>query len=274
MVEHWSGKTCSGLMQETEKACENLLESAKDNEILKNKTSLTIKAVCAIYRRLVKNVCQTNDDQDIDIIKEKIHERSQILCQHAVTSKNRIAQNAKALLRDGMTILIHGQSSVVMHTIIKASQRGIKLNVIVTESLNFSGQSIKKQLEESNIPTKVIQDAAVAVVMPQIDAIFVGCEAVVENGGVINKIGTFTIALVAKTFQKPFYVFTESLKFMKEFPLRQEDALELATSGQVDIEKLLVDYTPPEYISLLFTSIGIFTPSAVCDELIEFFSGQ
>ena len=67
--------------------------------------------------------------------------------------------------------------------------------------------------------------------MPLVDAIFVGCEAVVENGGIINKIGTFTLALVAKTFQKPFYVFTESLKFLKEYPLKQEDALKLASNG-------------------------------------------
>ncbi len=79
---------------------------------------------------------------------------------------------------------------------------------------------MKKTFEEANISTKVIVDSAVAVVMPKVDCIFVGCEAVVENGGIINKIGTFTIALVAQTFQKPFYVFTESLKFMKEFPLK------------------------------------------------------
>ena len=134
---------------------------------------------------------------------------------------------------------------------------------------------MKKVLEEANIPTKVIYDAAVALVMPKVDCIFVGCEAVVENGGIINKIGTFTMALCAKTFQKPFYVFTESLKFMKEFPLKQDDALRLVQKDEkeIDIEKILVDYTPPEYISLLFTSIGIFTPSAVSDELIEFFSG-
>ena len=48
----------------------------------------------------------------------------------------------------------------------------------------------------------------------------------------------------------------------------------MASNGaEVNIEKILVDYTPPEYITLLFTSIGIFTPSAVSDELIEFFSG-
>ncbi len=84
-----------------------------------------------------------------------------------------------------------------MHTLIKAVQRGIKFNVIVTESLESSGHRIKKVLEEANISTKVIVDSAVAVVMPRVDCVFVGCEAVVENGGIINKIGTFTVALVA-----------------------------------------------------------------------------
>ena len=63
---------------------------------------------------------------------------------------------------------------------------------------------------------------------------------------------------------------------MKEFPLKLDDALKLVNFDKqaIDIEKIEVDYTPPEYITLLFTSIGIFTPSAVSDELIEFFAGN
>ena len=53
----------------------------------------------------------------------------------------------------------------------------------------------------------------------------------------------------------------------------KDDALKLiGNDKKIDIEKIEVDYTPPEYITLLFTSIGIFTPSAVSDELIEFFA--
>jgi len=40
---------------------------------------------------------------------------------------------------------------------------------------------------------------------------------------------------------------------------------------EIDISKMYIDYTPPEYISELFTDIGIFTPAAVSDELIKFF---
>ena len=55
-------------------------------------------------------------------------------------------------------------------------------------------------MEDNHIPTKLIKDAAVAIAMSHVDCVFVGAEAVVENGGVINRIGTFTVALCAKTF--------------------------------------------------------------------------
>ena len=105
---------------------------------------------------------------------------------------------------------------------------------------------------------------------------FVGSEAVLENGGIVNNIGTFTIALCAKAYNKPFYVFAESLKFLKRFPLQQSDIFallnsDLDTKEELDITNIGVDYTPPEYISNYFTEIGIFTPAAVSDEIIQYF---
>lgn len=55
--------------------------------------------------------------------------------------------------------------------------------------------------------------------MPKVDAVFVGCEAVLANGGIINKIGTYSVALIAQHFQKQVYVFCESFKFTELFPL-------------------------------------------------------
>ena len=119
-----------------------------------------------------------------------------------------------------------------------------------------------------------------------VDCVFVGAEAVLENGGIANRIGTFTIALCAKAYNKPFYVFAESLKFLKFFPLQQSDIHTIlddydsndqpkesmpSNHSSEDLSKVNIDYTPPEYISCLFTDIGIFTPAAVSDELIKFF---
>lgn len=62
-------------------------------------------------------------------------------------------------------------------------------------------------------------DSAVGHLIGSVDYVFLGSEGVVENGGVLNRVGTFTIALCAHAFKKPVYVFTESLKFIREYPL-------------------------------------------------------
>lgn len=53
--------------------------------------------------------------------------------------------------------------------------------------------------------------------------VLTGAEAVVENGGIINRIGTYTTAICAKAHKRPFYVLAESFKFARLFPLSQSD---------------------------------------------------
>jgi len=51
------------------------------------------------------------------------------------------------------------------------------------------------------------------------DFVLSGAENVTENGGIINRIGTYTVALCAKSLKKPFYVVAESYKFTRLYPL-------------------------------------------------------
>lgn len=60
-------------------------------------------------------------------------------------------------------------------------------------------------------------------IMEKVDLVIVGAEGVVENGGIINKIGTNQMAVCAKAQNKPFYVVAESFKFVRLFPLNQQD---------------------------------------------------
>jgi len=105
------------------------------------------------------------------------------------------------------------------------------------------------------------------------------------------------MAIVAKALQKPFYVLVESYKFVRQFPLNQYDLIQGSSSNlrfvhdnikgsdqfnasdskpqgkdsQVDVLQQTIDYTPPAYITLLFTDLGVLTPSAVSDELIKLY---
>ena len=51
--------------------------------------------------------------------------------------------------------------------------------------------------------------------MDDVDMIFVGADGVVESGGIINMMGTYQIALVAHSMNKPVYVAAESYKVIK-----------------------------------------------------------
>lgn len=76
-----------------------------------------------------------------------------------------------------------------------------------------------KELEHNNIKCKFIIDNAIGSALEEADMVLTGAEAVVENGGIINRIGTYTLALCAKALRKPLYVVSESFKFTREFPL-------------------------------------------------------
>jgi translation initiation factor eIF-2B subunit alpha len=59
--------------------------------------------------------------------------------------------------------------------------------------------------------------------MGKVDMVLVGAQGVVENGGILNKMGTLQVAIVAKSYNKPLYVASESYKFARIFPLDQAD---------------------------------------------------
>merc|ERR1712232_317869 len=59
--------------------------------------------------------------------------------------------------------------------------------------------------------------------MEKVDLVIVGAEGVVENGGIVNKLSTLTLAMSAKELGKPFYVAAESYKFTRLYPLNQSD---------------------------------------------------
>ncbi|CAG2122445.1 unnamed protein product [Medioppia subpectinata] len=110
--------------------------------------------------------------------------------------------------------------------------------------------------------------------MERVDIVLVGAEGVAESGGIINKIGTYSVAICAKTMNKPFYVLAESYKFIRLYPLNQSDVPSRLKwkSNRPDYEAHpLVDYTPPSYITLLLTDLGTLTTAAVSDQLMQLY---
>ncbi|XP_027709272.1 translation initiation factor eIF-2B subunit alpha isoform X2 [Vombatus ursinus] len=210
-------------------------------------------------------------------------ERGELFLRRISLSRSKIADLCHTFIKDGARILTHAYSRVVLRVLEKAAAAKKRFSVYITESQpDLSGKKMARALSSLNVPVTVILDAAVGYIMEKVDLVIVGAEGVVENGGIINKIGTNQAAVCAKAQNKPFYVVAESFKFVRLFPLNQQDVPDkfkykaatlksVGTGQDLKEEHPWIDYTPPSLITLLFTDLGVLTPSAVSDELIKLY---
>ncbi|XP_013413591.1 translation initiation factor eIF-2B subunit alpha [Lingula anatina] len=258
-----------------------LRENLKDAIDTLTKTDSSVASIssgCELFLRFI--TLTALDHSDFQECKTILLNRGNVFLQKVGMCRKKISKLGHPFISDGATILTHSRSRVVMQVLKEAVEAKKRFNVYVTESHpNKSGCQMAEELNAMDIPTVVILDSAVGYIMEKVDLVLVGAEGVVESGGIINKIGTFGMAVAAKEMNKPFYVVAESFKFARLYPLNQQDvpnqfkyqASKLSSSADLRIEHPMVDYTPPAYITLLFTDLGVLTPSAVSDELIKLY---
>lgn len=266
-----TAETLQGLRENLKNAIDILTQS---NHSLVTSTS----SGCELFLRFI--TLTALDIPDFQELKQNLVERGNVFLNTVAKSRHKIANFAQPFITDGTTILIHSRSRVVLNLLRKVAETKKRFTVYVTEAQpDRLGEKMCNDLKALGIPTILILDCAVGYIMEKVDMVLVGAEGVVENGGIINKLGTNTIAVVAKAMNKPVYVLAESFKFARLYPLNQADvpnqfkfpASKLCSNLDLTGEHPMVDYTPPTYITLLFTDLAILTPSAVSDELIKLY---
>jgi len=161
--------------------------------------------------------------EDFSDCKRVLIERGELFADISQRSRKRIAEVGRSFIKDGALVLTHANSHVVMDLLLRAAETK-NFSVVVTEGRpECAGYLLAKKLSEHSIPVSIVLDSGVGAIMDRVDVVLVGAEGVLENGGVVNKLGTFQIALVAKAHGKPLYVAAESYKFARIFPLSQTD---------------------------------------------------
>ncbi|GAB6030060.1 hypothetical protein CHUAL_005743 [Chamberlinius hualienensis] len=245
------------------------------NSLKRIPNGIILASVAELFFRYI--TLNTSLHSTIELCRADMINRGNIFIERIKNSRSKIAKLGHRYILDGCMVLTHSYSRVVLETFKQAAAYKKSFKVLVTVSEpDKSGQKTKELLDKEGIPCELILDSAIGYVIENVDMVLVGAESVVESGGIINKIGTYLIGICAKELNKPLYVLTESFKFARLFPLNQQDLPKLLKEqGSEDEEELyqtLKDYTPPRYITLLFTDLGILTPSAVSDELIKIYT--
>ncbi|KAI8903376.1 hypothetical protein EDD86DRAFT_196007 [Gorgonomyces haynaldii] len=247
----------------------------EQSNILKSQSTngISMIAGCDLFLRFVN---RQNSGVPVDEWKERVIETADQLVDRYQQHRAQAANHGVKFVKENCCILVHSYSRVVL-MMLKLAAKTKRFKVIVTESYpSGAGKKAVQELRNENIMACLIQDSAVGYIIQKVDMVLVGAEGVVQNGGIVNQIGTYQIAVVAKAANIPFYTLAESYKFVQLFPLNQDDLPFSADmffsneedNGECKISNPLLDYTPPEFITLLFTDVGVLTPSGVAEQLV------
>ena len=184
---------------------------------------------------------------DFNLLRQHLLSNSRLFVKRAKAARDKITSFGREFVSDGSTVLTNGGSRVVSALLQRAAneQRGtqssIRFRVMYvlpsSPSESTEGLSTVRALRAEGVPVATIPESGVAYALGKADMVIVGAEGVVENGGIISRLGTYQIGLIAKAMKKPFYVVAESYKFVRLYPLGQYD---------LGIEQKIVDFRTDE----------------------------
>lgn len=179
-------------------------------------------------------------------------------------SQRATAQAADHLARHlgaGRILMTHSLSSTILAVFTRLAPRGV--TAIVTESRPLQeGFRLAERLSALGVPTTLITDAQMGRFVARADAVIVGADSRCPDGSLINKAGTYLLALAARDQGVPFYVCSERFKQRQadwgdpEFEQMDPGEIEAPILAGVTVENGYFDRTPSHLISQWFDEQG------------------
>ena len=218
----------------------------------------------------------------VDQIRQALITEAQRMYVEDIAANEAMGRHGATLMPSSGGVLTHCNAGALatcgygtaLGVIRAAVEAGKKLHVYADETRPFlQGSRLTAwELMKDGIPTTVISDNMAGAMMKQgkIGAVVVGADRIAANGDVANKIGTYTVAVLAKEHGIPFYVAapfsTVDLETPdgSKIPIEQRSTREvthiagkaIAPDG-VKVENPAFDVTPAKYVAAIITERGI-----------------
>ncbi len=220
--------------------------------------------------------------KDVEQVKKALVTKAIAIHSEEAAATLKLSKLGSELIKDGFTVLTHCNTGplatagygTALGVIIQAHEQGKKLKVLATETrpLLQGARLTAWELKEAGIPFTLITDSMAGYFMSkgEIDCVIVGADRIALNGDTANKIGTYTLAVLAKENNIPFYVAAPLTTVDPALASGAEIPIELRSPDEVThiqgvsiapegIEALnpAFDVTPHPYITAIITEGGI-----------------
>jgi methylthioribose-1-phosphate isomerase len=284
-VKNSQAESVADLKKEFDKICETIRETRPT----------AVNLFWAIRRMQEK--FETLRIRPIPQIKQALIEEAQRMHAEDIAANQAMGRHGATLMPSSGGVLTHCNAGALatagygtaLGVIRAAVEAGKKIHVYADETRPFlQGSRLTAwELMKDGIPTTVISDNMAGVMMQQgkIGAIVVGADRIAANGDVANKVGTYTVAVMAKEHGIPFYVAAPISTIDldtpdgSKIPIEQRNAREVThiggkqmTPDGVGIENPAFDVTPAKYVTAIVTERGI--ARAPYEESLRELTGQ
>ncbi len=241
---------------------------------------------------------------NLQALREVVLGEANAICQEDVEMCRRIGENGERFIKDGAAVLTHcnagalataGQGTA-LSVMFEAHKKGKKFKVYVDETrpLLQGARLTAWELQQAGIDVVVICDNMAGWLMNpasrrggmkqgQISVVITGADRIAANGDAANKIGTYSLSVLAREHGVPFYIaapsstFDLNIKSGAEIPIEQRGADEVKFFGDkritpegVGIWNPAFDVTEAQDIAAIITERGVIekpTPEKVAEHL-------
>ena len=237
-------------------------------------------------RRMV-GLVESNSGLKIPHILEAMKEEADKIYSEDVEMCKAISEHGLTLIRNGFGIMTQCNAGPIatskygtgLGPIILGHERGMKLSAYICETrpLLQGARLTAYELDRAGVDCTLICDNMASIVMSEgkVNAVFSGCDRVARNGDTANKVGTSSLAILAKHYEIPFYILGPSTTIDMECPTGADIVIEQRDPNEIK-EKFYqkpmapldmkcynpaFDVTPINLITAIITETGIHTPN-------------
>lgn len=185
---------------------------------------------------------------------------------HFDESQEKINKIVFSMIKNNDVIFTHCHSTNVSHALIYAKKKGKKFQVYNTETRPlYQGRLTAKELSKAGIKVTMFVDSALEDAMSgeetkkKVSKVFIGADALL-NRGIINKIGSELVSIIARDKKIPVYIIADSWKFTKKnIPIEQRKLKEIWNKAprNIKIKNPAFEFVRKKYISGIVTEYGL-----------------
>jgi translation initiation factor eIF-2B subunit delta len=195
-------------------------------------------------------------------LKELIKSKIQYFIDRRV-KKIEIDNIPENLIEEKDTILFLGKSKIFRKLLLKAKNKNINFKVIFADSPKRNQISSEiEYLSKLGIPVVYTYIKEVTNLMSNVTKVFIKGDSMLVNGYLLGKSGTSLLALIAKYFNKPIYVFCPSFKFMNKIILNNNTDYKKMGPNLCEVN-FDYDVTPSPYIETVVCENGYLHSSSI-----------